>query len=200
MEKEGSDEHPFANCPVCSRDTEHEVIKRTEKGSGEDVLARCLECQNFHTIIIRAPKPVKIRTTLSDGRESDFAEIDADEDENISIGDFFEHQDKTWKVTRIENSFSRPEEGLIASEILSMWAVRTDRMEVGITMTEGEFSESAKMECEPDRVFSCGSIIHFEEKRWKIRAIHTGSGRTLSGSRVASDIRRIYLHSPYSAD
>jgi len=137
-----------------------------------------------------------VKTTLSDGRESSGVEIEIDEDEEISVGDMFEHEQVTWMVTRIDNDDSRPKKTLVASKIFSMWAVRSDKTIVGITMTSGEISESGKLECEPDRVFSCGSIINFAESRWRIRAIHTGRGRTLNGSRVANEIRRIYLHPP----
>jgi uncharacterized Zn finger protein len=137
-----------------------------------------------------------VKTTLSEGRNSFGVEIEVDEDEDISVGDMFEHQEITWKVTRIDNSDSRSEQILSASKIFSMWATRSDKTVVGITMTSGEFSESGKLECESDRLFSCGSIINFADSRWRIRAIHTGKGRTLTGSRVANEIRRIYLHPP----
>jgi uncharacterized Zn finger protein len=137
-----------------------------------------------------------VKTTLSDGRESFGVEIEVDEDEEISVGDMFEHEDITWMVTRIDNNDSRPKKVLSSSKISSMWATRSDKTVVGITMTSGEISESGKLECEPDRVFSCGAIMDFAESRWRIRAIHTGKGRTLTGSRVANEIRRIYLHPP----
>jgi len=190
------DEGALSECPSCEEVTEHSIIKRTTQGEGEDVLVRCISCSLVHKIMIRPPKPVMVRTTLSDGRESFGVEIEVDEDEEISVGDMFEHDAITWKVTRIDNGQSRPEKILRASKIFSMWATRSDKTIVGITMTSGEISESGKLECEPDRVFSCGSIINFAESRWRIRAIHTGRGRTLTGSRVASEIRRIYLHPP----
>lgn len=190
------DEGALSECPSCEEVTEHSIIKRTTQGEGEDVLVRCISCSLVHKIMIRPPKPVMVRTTLSDGRESFGVEIEVDEDEEISVGDMFEHDAITWKVTRIDNVQSRPEKILRASKIFSMWATRSDKTIVGITMTSGEISESGKLECEPDRVFSCGSIINFAESRWRIRAIHTGRGRTLTGSRVASEIRRIYLHPP----
>ena len=190
------DEGALSECPSCEEVTEHSIIKRTTQGEGEDVLVRCISCSLVHKIMIRPPKPVMVRTTLSDGRESFGVEIEVDEDEEISVGDMFEHDAITWKVTRIDNVQSKPEKILRASKIFSMWATRSDKTIVGITMTSGEISESGKLECEPDRVFSCGSIINFAESRWRIRAIHTGRGRTLTGSRVASEIRRIYLHPP----
>ena len=190
------DEGALSECPSCEEVTEHSIIKRNPQGEGEDVLVRCISCSLVHKIMIRPPKPVMVRTTLSDGRESFGVEIEVDEDEEISVGDMFEHDAITWKVTRIDNVQSRPEKILRASKIFSMWATRSDKTIVCITMTSGEISESGKLECEPDRVFSCGSIINFAESRWRIRAIHTGRGRTLTGSRVASEIRRIYLHPP----
>ena len=190
------DEGALSECPSCEEVTEHSIIKRNPRGEGEDVLVRCISCSLVHKIMIRPPKPVMVRTTLSDGRESFGVEIEVDEDEEISVGDMFEHDAITWKVTRIDNVQSRPEKILRASKIFSMWATRSDKTIVGITMTSGEISESGKLECEPERVFSCGSIINFAESRWRIRAIHTGRGRTLTGSRVASEIRRIYLHPP----
>ena len=190
------DEGALSECPSCEEVTEHSIIKRNPRGEGEDVLVRCISCSLVHKIMIRPPKPVMVRTTLSDGRESFGVEIEVDEDEEISVGDMFEHDAITWKVTRIDNVQSRPEKILRASKIFSMWATRSDKTIVGITMTSGEIIESGKLECEPERVFSCGSIINFAESRWRIRAIHTGRGRTLTGSRVASEIRRIYLHPP----
>ena len=193
---EGRQGSAFAECPECLEVTDHSIIKRVKKGLGEDVLAKCGECSKVHTIIIRPPKAILVNTTLSDGSESFNVEIEVDEDEEITVGDMFEHQEITWKITRIDNSQSRPEESLPATKIFSMWATRSDKTIVGVTMTDGEFSESGKMECEPDRIFSCGSIINFADSKWKIRAIHTGNGRTLTGSREADEIRRIYLHPP----
>ncbi len=190
------DEGAFSECPSCDEVTDHSIIKRTPRGEGEDFLVRCVTCSFVHKVMIRPPKPVMVKTTLSDGRESFGVEIEVDMDEEISVGDMFEHEDKTWMVTRIDNNDSRSKKVLSASKIFSMWATRSDKTIVGITMTSGEISESGKLECEPDRVFSCGTIIDFAESRWRIRAIHTGKGRTLTGSRIANEIRRIYLHPP----
>ena len=184
----------LADCPQCQDVVDHVIIKRKKRGLGEDILVKCEGCKAVHTIIIRPPRATSINATLSDGRESFNEEIEVDKDEEISVGDMFEHNEIAWKVTRIDNSQSQPRENLPATEISSMWATRSDRTIVGVTMTDGEVSESGKIECEPDRVFSCGSIIKFADSKWRIRAIHTGKGRTLNGSRMAYEIRRIYLH------
>ena len=43
-------------------------------------------------------------------------------------------------------------------------------------------------------------IMEIEGERWRIRALHTGKGRTLRGKRTAIDLRRIYLHPPYKEE
>ena len=100
------------------------------------------------------------------------------------------------EVTRIDGDASQPYERLGASEIRAMWAVRRDRAVVKLTLTDGESSIASRIECDPDRVFTCGSILEVDGRRWRIRALHTGKGRTLSGSRPAADLRRMYLHPP----
>jgi len=185
-----------ASCPNCSQSTEHEILRRTSRGSGNDVLAKCVECGEVHTIVLRPPKAVQVNATLSDGKESESRSIEIDEDEVITIGDVFERDGALWEVTRIDGSASRPYDKLGASDIRAMWAVRCDRAVVKLTLTDGEDSIASSIECDPERVFTCGSILEIDGRRWRIRALHTGTGRTLSGSRTAEDLRRMYLHLP----
>ena len=185
-----------ASCPNCSQSTEHEILRRTSRGSGNDVLAKCVECGEVHTIVLRPPKAVQVNATLSDGKESESRSIEIDEDEIITIGDVFERDGALWEVTRIDGSASRPYDKLGASDIRAMWAVRCDRAVVKLTLTDGEDSIASSIECDPERVFTCGSILEIDGRRWRIRALHTGKGRTLSGSRTAGDLRRMYLHLP----
>lgn len=183
-----------AECINCSQSTEHEVLRRTPRGSGVDVLARCLECSKVQTIVIRPPKAVSLGFTLSEGASSRAEEIEVDEDEVLAVGEVFEWDSAQWEITRIDGAASRPRKSLPATEIEAAWAVRRDRVTVRITMTEGEESSSGELECNPEQEFSCGAVIEIEGRPWRIRALHTGKGRTLRGSRAASDLRRIYLH------
>ena len=183
-----------AICPNCSGLAEHEVLRRTPRGPGEDLLAKCMDCGVVHTIELRPTRGVEITATLSDGQLSTSDVIEADEDEVISVGDLFKHDEAHWEVTRIDGGASRPFDRLPAGEIRALWAVRKDKAVVRLTMTEGEDSVASSIECEPDRVFSCGKILEGDGRRWRIRALHTGKGRTLSGSRAASELRRMYLH------
>ena len=72
------DEVAFSECPSCVDVAAHSIIKRVPQGEGEDVLVRCSACSFVHKIMIRPPKPVMVKTTLSDGRESFGVQIDVD--------------------------------------------------------------------------------------------------------------------------
>ncbi len=194
---DGSKIFDVAKCPQCPSVTEHDILKRTKKGKGEDILAKCLECGIVHLIELRPPKAVFVNTTFSEGEKSYSGMIEVDNDETISIGDIFQHEESDWTVTRIDNEISKPFEKLIASKIYAMWAIRIDKKIIKITMTDGESSTSYSLECSPDKIFSCGTIIEIEGHKWRIRAIHTGKGRTLRGKREAAEIKRMYLHPPY---
>ncbi|MBK69789.1 MAG: hypothetical protein CMB53_00080 [Euryarchaeota archaeon] len=197
MEDASGDESvaDVAQCPRCSDLTEHEILSRTAKGAGEDLLVRCVSCSNVHRISLRPPSSASVRTTLSDGADSYSTLIESDADEEITKGDLFLYDGAHWQVTRIEIGDKMPVNSAKAGGIASMWAVRKDACIVRLTLTEGEVSKPSSIECDPERVFSCGTVMVVDGKKWRIRAIHTGAGRTLRGKRVAAEVRRMYLHS-----
>ena len=189
-----------SQCSNCEDFTEHNVLRRVRKGDGEDLLIQCLECNEVQTLHLRPGKPIKITSILSDGAESQTQTVESDDDELISVDDVFDHSGILYRVTRIDDSDTRSQRSMVASDISTLWAVRCDKCIVRLTMTDGEESSSTSIECSPDKVFSCGSIMEIEGVRWRIRALHTGKGRTLRGKRASIDLRRIYLHPPYNRD
>ena len=189
-----------SQCSNCEDFTEHNILRRVRKGDGEDLLIQCLECNEVQTLHLRPGKPIKITSILSDGAESQTQSVESDDDELISVDDVFDHSGILYRVTRIDDSDTRSQRSMVASDISTLWAVRCDKCIVRLTMTDGEESSSTSIECSPDKVFSCGSIMEIEGVRWRIRALHTGKGRTLRGKRAAIDLRRIYLHPPHNRD
>jgi len=187
-----------SECSNCEDFTEHRILRRVNKGEGEDLLIQCVDCNEVQTLHLRPSKAIKITSILSDGAESQTQPIESDDDELISVGDVFDHSGILYRVTRIDDSGTRSKQTMVAKEISTLWAVRCDKCKVRLTMTDGEESSSKTIECSPDEVFSCGSIMEIEGVRWRIRALHTGKGRTLRGKRPAIDLRRIYLHPPYN--
>ena len=65
----GSEIFDVAECPQCLDSMEHDILKRTKKGKGEDILVKCLECGIVHLIELRPPKAVFINTTFSEGKK-----------------------------------------------------------------------------------------------------------------------------------
>ena len=189
-----------SECSNCEDFTEHRILRRFNKGEGEDLLIQCVGCNEVQTLHLRPGKAINITSILSDGAESQTQSIESDDDELISVGDVFEHNGILYRVTRIDDSDTRPKKTMVAREISTLWAVRCDKCIVRLTMTDGEESHSRTIECPPDEVFSCGSIMEIEGVRWRIRALHTGKGRTLRGKRTAIDLRRIYHHPPYNRE
>ncbi len=194
MSREGDSDKRVLFCSICDEEEEHTVLREKKVGDGYDLLLKCGLCGNVCTAEIRPNKIVRIPMTLSDGKISFFEEIESDDDEVIVLGDKFEHTDSHWEVTRIEDETGRAKRSMLAHEIKRGWATRVDRVIIHLTLTDGEHSTSSSIECTPDTIFQCESLIEVEGRVWMIRAIHTGKGRTLGGRRAAEDIRRMYLH------
>jgi uncharacterized Zn finger protein len=192
------DEAEYTHCPSCLKNQPHERLKEKKRGQGIDILARCVACGKVHTVEFRPPKEIKISFTLSDGAYSEPVEISVDEDERLRIEDIFDHDDALWRITRIDDESGREMKRARAGQIASAWAVRCDMVRLKLTMTIDDISNPTTIECEPSKMFSCGTIMEVGGKKWRIRAIHTGQGKTLSGKRPAHMIRRIFLHPPPS--
>jgi uncharacterized Zn finger protein len=183
-------------CPTCNKVQEHEIVQKREVGKGIDVKVQCNVCSLVHKIHIRPEKSVKIAFLLSEGPESMSVEIEVDNDELFRIGDVFEHDEKLWKINSLESTHKKFMRKSLPERIGRITAIRYDEVRVKITMTEGDESTPSLLICEPERIFSTGSIIEHEGEKWKIRSINTSRGSTLRGKFEACDIKRIYLQPP----
>ncbi|MBN16898.1 MAG: hypothetical protein CMB37_01895 [Euryarchaeota archaeon] len=185
-------------CPGCNTRQPHEILKETtlKNEAGVDYLLRCEGCSNVHTVIFRSPKPVIVKFTLSDGPISEPYEMEVDEDEIFTVNDEFEAAEMLWRITRLESGDDSKPRKLSASKVQRVWASRVDLVRIKRTFTDGEISFSDTIEADPEQVFSCGTIVQHRRETWRIRAIHSGTSRTLTGKMVARNIRRIFLHRP----
>lgn len=199
-ESESDDGQQFADCPKCSFESEHEVLREQARGKGVDYLVRCVECSNVHTIEVRPPNPITVKFTLSEGAISEPTTIEVDDDEVFSLGDEFEHSEALWSITRLQMRDNSSAKSASATEVAMVWALRSDVVQVRLTFSEDDYSFSDSIFCDPERVFQCGSIFEYDSERWRIRALHSGSGRTLTGKMAARDIRRVFLHLPPSKE
>lgn len=186
-------------CPGCNSRQAHEILKQKtlKADKGVDYLLRCERCGKVHTVIFRSPRPVTARFTLSDGPDSVSYEIEVDGDEIFTVGDEFEAEDRLWSITRLEiRGNQKKPTRLAADEVHMVWATRIDLARIKRTFSDAEVSFSDMIEVSPNKVFSCGTIVKHRGQTWRIRALHSGESRTLTGKMIARDIRRIFLHLP----
>jgi len=189
-------------CPSCNTRQAHEILKEKQlkDGAGIDYLLRCEGCSNVHTVIFRSAKPVLVRFTLSDGPDSIPYEIEVDDDEIFALNDEFEANDLLWRITRLETDSDAKPRTLAAGEVKRVWATRIDLARIKRTFSDGDISFSDTIEVEPEKMFSCGTIVKHRGETWRIRALHSGTARTLTGKMEARNIRRIFLHRPPSPE
>ncbi len=185
-----------ASCPSCNKVQEHEIVHKREVGSGLDVKVKCNVCSVVHKVHIRPNKSISIPFLLSEGPESKNVKIDVDDDELFRVGDIFEHDEKTWRINTLESTHKKFMRKALPERIGRITAIRFDEVRVKVTMTEGDYSTPGLILCEPDRIFSAGSIIEYEDEKWRIRSINTERGSTLRGKFEAYKIKRLYLQPP----
>jgi len=189
-------------CPGCNTRQAHEILKeKTLKNDvGIDYLLRCEGCSNVHTVIFRSAKPINIQFTLSDGPDSIPFEMEVDDDEVFTLNDEFEALDRLWRITRLELGGDAKPRRLAAKDVMRVWACRIDMALIKRTFSDGEISLSDSIEVDPEKVFSCGTIVKHRGQTWRIRALHSGTARTLRGKMIARNIRRIFLHRPPTSE
>ena len=189
-------------CPGCNTRQGHEILKEKllKNGQGVDYLLRCEGCGHVHKVIFRDAKPVTVRFTLSDGPDSMPFEMEVDDDETFALNDEFEALDGIWIITKLEVGNDEKRRTADARDVKRVWASRIDLARIKRTISDGDISFSDTIEVQPDKVFSCGTIVKHRGQTWRIRALHSGTGRTLSGKMIAKNIRRIFLHRPPSPE
>ena len=183
-------------CSECDDYMEHEILKERKIGTGRDLLLKCKTCSAITNLQIREPKSVSVPFILTDGPNSVRVELEIDEDEEFIIGDVFEEGEMLWSINQIIDQEGRKKKNIIAPNASVISALRTDMVRVKVTATRGEYSDSSSMVVEYGTKFTADTKIDYEGEVWRIRAIHTGAGRTLRGTVEAQDIKRIYLHEP----
>ena len=185
-----------ALCSECDDYMEHEVLKERKVGTGRDLLIKCISCSAISNLQSRQPKSVSVPFILTDGPRSVRVELSIDEDEVFNIGDVFEENEMLWSINQILDKDERKKKTLLVTDASSISALRTDMVRVKITATRGEQSDSSSMLVEYGTKFTADTKIDYQGEVWRIRAIHTGTGRTLKGTVESQDIKRIYLHEP----
>ncbi|MDA0715496.1 MAG: HVO_0476 family zinc finger protein [archaeon] len=199
MDDEFEEEETLDNalhCPNCEDFTAHEFLNEKPRGDGVDLLVKCQDCNHIYTVEFRRPPEVILSFILSDGAQSSHQKINVDKDEEFIVDDVFEHDEKIWRINQIQAKDKSYHKRLQAQEVDTINALRVDMIRLKLTCTVGERSYPDVLFVPYDTPFKAGSIFKHQSREWVIRAIHTGKGRTLKGTVVCQDIKRIYLHEP----
>tara|TARA_B100000886_G_scaffold47772_1_gene29390 strand:+ start:4450 stop:5217 length:768 start_codon:yes stop_codon:yes gene_type:complete len=183
-------------CSECNEYAEHEILKERSIGNGRDLLLKCTTCAAITNLHIRQPKSITVPFILTDGPHSRRTEIELDDDEELTVGDVFEDDEMLWSINQIIDNSGHKQTTLMSTDAAIISALRTDMVRVKITTTRGEYSDSSSMLVDYGTKFTADTKIDYQGEVWRIRAIHTGAGRTLRGTVEAQDIKRIYLHEP----
>jgi uncharacterized Zn finger protein len=184
------------HCPACDDLTGHEILREKKVGTGADFKVKCEDCGHIHTVHFRPPPPAQIPFILTDGPRSELVVLVVDADEEFVVGDVFEEDEKLWRIHQIETEQDQHPQAAIATAIGRITALRTDMVRVKLTLTRGESSSSEVLVVPQETTFTASHLMEYEGETWRIRAIHTGAGRTLRGTVRAPDIKRMYLHEP----
>jgi uncharacterized Zn finger protein len=199
MDDEFEEEETLDNalhCPDCADLTAHDILNEKPRGEGVDLLVKCQDCNRIYTVEFRRPPEVILSFILSDGAHSSHQKINVDKDEEFILDDIFEHDEKIWRINQIQAKDKSYHKRLQAQEVDTINAMRVDMIRVKLTCTVGERSYPDVLFVPYDTPFKAGSIFKHQNREWVIRAIHTGKGRTMKGTVVCQDIKRIYLHEP----
>ena len=159
-------------------------------------MLRCRVCQHVHTVEFRPPPPTNIPFILTDGPRSERVVLVVDADEAFVVGDVFEENEMLWSIHQIETRDGTMTTDEAAANIARITALRTDMVRVKLTLTRGEDSTADVIVVPQETTFTGSHLMEHNGETWRIRAIHTGAGRTMRGTVNAPDIKRMYLHEP----
>lgn len=188
------------HCEKCDELTGQDILKERPKGNGIDYLLKCQQCATITTLHIRPPALIKLPFTLTDGPESETIYLEVDEDEEFIVHDVFKESEMLWEINQILIGEGRKAKYATARDVKGINAMRTDMVRVKITMTRGEDSEADTLIVPQETTYTGGNLMEHNDQTWRIRAIHTGSGRTMKGTVKAPSIKRMYLHEPPRLD
>ena len=183
----------MAACDNCG-EVVHRVLKGKMSSRRELVfegVVKCQKCGNVRTLIIREPRPVKIRVVLSWMQDSKMLETDIEPDAVMSVGDNLELESGKAEITAIESGGRRVPTSR-ACEVDTLWAKRADQVRVKMTVASGRRAFSKDIFAAPDEEFCVGDLLEIERGKVVIEQIKTERRTLHKGCATASEIKRLH--------
>jgi uncharacterized Zn finger protein len=188
------DEDEMFYCPVCSAQTDHEVVSR-----GRNPVGRCLDCGDVHPVVPGDRKRlVLVRAIVSDGSQSRIGTIEMDENEVCRVGDAFVAScgdDYTGvEVTSIEVGGARVERAK-AKDISTLWTRKVEEVELRVAIHTGGTTTPLRARVPGEQRFSVGEVYTLGGRRFRVSRIKIRDGGVLRnpGQKIeAKRIKRIF--------
>jgi uncharacterized Zn finger protein len=183
-------------CPLCHKETLHEVLSGRVTGKAENVLestVRCKECSQVHHVVLRSEKPVEVPVIISWVDESVKSSVTMGPDEVLRVGDEFMVGELPVQVTSIESKGARVRQ-CVVRDIETVWGKRFEKVRVPVSVGHGGKTYSEHILAAPDEEFAIGDILDVGRRESVVHTIKTRRGVVRSGSVPARYIVRVYAH------
>lgn len=181
-------EPAILDCPVCGEATEHRLLKATQ----QTVTAACSECGE-----VRSMSPPRVRThelklIVSHESEARADRLIVDPDEEIAVGDEFDHDDHRMIVTGLEFTEGKADKAK-ARDIHVLHAKVFDNVVLKVSVNENDITRSYRVEVRPEAFYQIGEVIKVDDRKLLIKTIKSDQNRTLHrGGLIARHIVRVF--------
>lgn len=181
-------------CPMCNKETAHEVLGGRVEGRKRIVLkasGKCMQCGHVHTIELVEERPIDVPIIVSWMGDSRRSTIGLQPTDEINVGEELYLDGERLIVTSIESSDVR-RSSAEANEITTIWAKQYDKVKVNISIDHRGKVISKELFAIPEEEFAVGAIMKIDGREVVITSIRTDARTIKKGVAAARDIVRIY--------
>ena len=183
----------YFECPDCDDITVHGVLRGKMGKNSLNATIKCRDCESVRTTVIQFPKNIEVKAVISDGAESASMSVMLEDDDLLKVGDEFNMDDgRLVKISGLELSQGRRVKTARATEIITIWAVNFDTIDVKVSINDDRKTYSKTVPSSPDDEFVIGTILSFDDMDCMIHSIKVSGRMVRRGSAEARDIIRVY--------
>lgn len=181
-----------AQCPTCSKRTEHEVLAGRSGPKTFQGTVRCVECGTTHPTTLRRSPRVRVGVVVSRDAESKRLLLDFRADDLVKIGDELFLDEGRVLVSSVEISGDRRVQTARASDVVTVWTKAFDLISVKVNVTLGERTVSRLLPKAPEDEITVGEVLKWPDLEASVFQIKTADHRIRKGSALAREAQRVY--------
>lgn len=186
----------MVECPMCRKETLHEVLSGKIGGKAQTVLdstVRCKECGHVHHAVMKAEKPVELPVVISWLERSTRSSVSIGPEEVLSVDDEIMCGEDPVLITSIESHGARVKAAK-GGDIQTIWGKKFDKVRVLFSVNHLGKSYSEQVLAVPDEEFFVGDMLKVGRHEVVIHAIKVKDKSLRAGSALARDIIRVYAN------